>query len=262
MRGINRPFGVEFETSWPEWYEDYNEDSRWEWIENNLESHCEDWMEDGGSYGVEFPCGPFEGREGFNSLERICRNLSSVSEPDSRCGTHVHLDIGDFDTQHLVNLATFWAKHEYKLRNWFIPRDRRDSIYCRPLEEDEIFCNTDGFKHCKSPEQFRDGYGEEPYIATRKFTSLNFGHVDYYGTVECRLLEGTLSYPLIASWVRKLQAILDFSMRFEDEEEIAKIEFEMPNELFSMLDARTLNKTVRDFLYQRYTENTGRTVSF
>lgn len=58
---------------------------------------------------------PILSYEDIPTLQEIIRKLrkgGGKSDPDHNCGIHVHVDIGDMDTKHLMNLVNMIASHE------------------------------------------------------------------------------------------------------------------------------------------------------
>ncbi len=152
--------------------------------------------------GKEFVSPPLHGDGGLNEIRDFCSYAVDHGwESDSRCGLHLHIGLGDFEPQELKSLA--YAYHiTYPLWSQFISEERSgDSMCGRPrYSKSEIE---------KIPTEDYEGW--EYFVAERdRFDAINWRAFLVHGTIELRLLNGTLDSELICNWIKAHTRFIDF----------------------------------------------------
>lgn len=132
-------------------------------------------------YGVELVTTPLK----FNQLKDTLSQLKLLPTPLSsvRCGTHLHIDTLSYSLQELLNFCAVY----YILESYIIQiskKDRHNNPFCRTLNHSEGIYSilTDFFLNEKIP-----------YIDTSKYSCLNLGSLETFGTIEFRFLDSSLN---------------------------------------------------------------------
>jgi hypothetical protein len=141
--------------------------------------------------GIEIPSPILCGKDGLKELKEVVQLLR---ENGGRCthadGLHVHHEATEFrDRQLLYRLLRSWKNNHPNIHKLVAARRYRGAAahYCYPIQDRTI---EDG------------GY-------TDKFTDINTNHLNYRGTIEIRLHEGTLDYDKIEAWVLYGQSFME-----------------------------------------------------
>lgn len=119
----------------------------------------------------------FNAARGFEPLEKLCKILNDFdASVNDSCGLHVHLDHRDIDSSQLGDIGRHWKSYLEMLAA-MVPSTRRTSKYC----------------------QLR--------ASTEKYSAVNLGTFDRYGTIEIRLHSGTTNFTKIKNWIEILRRI-------------------------------------------------------
>jgi len=145
-----------------------------------------------------------------------------VTEKDS---VHVHIDCGDVDQRLLI---ASWLKHEKRFRAMF-PKHRRKSTYCEPVSE------------LKKPKTIAQLFKIAENRAGSHHCDFSLKYYDERGTVECRMMEGTLSFIDILEWTKVCMRFIDVSRNIDPFECLLdKQQFDDGD--YSFLDCKQLEK--------------------
>lgn len=163
-----------------------------------------------GPKGVEVASYVAQGLEDIDHVSFVGRMLSlSGCKTNPNCGYHVHAEAKDLDINTVGVLIAHWLKIEHWVEN-MIPRQRRDTKYCRSLASLKVFDKEKLWKPQDlfvlfSPKNLGTFENEERRV------SLNLvNYVKYMlfpksssprCTLELRCPEGTLDYNEIKSWI-------------------------------------------------------------
>ena len=194
--GSKRKFGVEIETS---------HCRRREELQEHTNFGCKD---DPSVPGREFDSPIMYGDEG---LDHIVDFLAMANERDWQvdrsCGCHIHLDLRNESRDQLFHIAYAYA-FTNKIWRRCVPRNMQDRPYCRPprYRASDIEAGYD-----TGTEYERYSYSVDRYY------HVNLSAYGEHGTIEVRLLEGTLDAEVICNWItvhcRFIDAVKDLSFR-------------------------------------------------
>jgi hypothetical protein len=148
--------------------------------------------------GVEFNTVILCNDEGFKILEKILEVMNKYFTVDLKCGLHVHLGVNDFTKDKLQSLYVFYRYFESYFK-YYVRKDRLDNVYCKrmfKLSKEKIKEINFGTYYFVP---YRHKYDAE-YNENRRH-SVNFDPIKIYGTVEFRVMEGTLDYAKIKHWI-------------------------------------------------------------
>lgn len=154
---------------------------------------------DGSVHGMalELISPPMCGPKGIAEVKFVMGLLNAnQAKVDESCGLHVHHHASDLDDNHLKNLLIVWYKYQDLMYMIADPR-RETSQYCRKLEESD-FRRVVGLKR---------GFAAQVRTWSR-YQGLNFESLNRHGTVEFRLLEGTLNTEKVEAWVSLTQRLV------------------------------------------------------
>lgn len=189
-------------------YDDENEGC--EYAYHLLSNHgFDEWTEEihpDGS-GVEIPSPILRGREGLRELQQVMELLSSngfyVTQSD---GMHVHHDAPEWveDDSLVAHTLEMWEEN-LPLIHKFVAPNRATSSMCRSYKNASYAWELEQWENFKQTKDIS--------LLREKFRALNIGKLDYTGSLEIRLHEGTLDFQKAAAWIRFGQAFLNFSLK-------------------------------------------------
>lgn len=149
-------------------------------------------------------------------LENVCGALEALGVIcNHKCGTHVHLELADYDWRDLQRLMILWVRYEpffFSLQ----PANRRSKTYCAPLYRKEwIGYDSSNYSRaqaaCRATSQTvfdrearRLGGADEGGDRL----ALNIGGFWRNRRIEVRLHSGTINYHKIRHWVMLLSALV------------------------------------------------------
>ena len=135
---------------------------------------------------------------------------------DRRCGTHVHVGIGNFGVREIKRLGKAWLRYELALDNLH-PRSRSASNnhWCSSAYRTQAMVNSTG--RITTGFDLTSAFGiidaaADARTASRTFQSsrsskLNLYKFESIGTVEFRGHAGTLNFAKIDAWISLITAI-------------------------------------------------------
>ena len=150
--------------------------------------------------------------------------LAGDARVDNGCGCHVHVDTRDLTVEHLVNVIRIWVQVEGTMEQ-LVPSARRRSTYCHPVADalavwltrldstpypdlttmiGELVFQCPG----ESATRYMKEHSKHGWMRSR---TLNLRSHWYRGTIECRLLEGTLDASRIIHWGMLLANMVDYA---------------------------------------------------
>lgn len=137
--------------------------------------------------------------DGFKSLETCCRVLNnSGASVNSSCGLHVHVGVGEYTGEEIVNIYKNYQKLEALVDSFMAPSRRGDNnTYSRSIAEYD-------FNSCHSAQDLADK------IYTR-YVKVNPQAYARHRTVEFRQHQGTTNYEKISMWVNFCCKLVEWS---------------------------------------------------
>lgn len=169
------------------------------------------------SNGAEIRCKPANGDELFNQIDFMCDYLKSVGcATNKRCGLHIHIDardLNDNDLKKIYMTYSVFQKQLFKVVNKY----RQNNNYCEKLYEDRLInlmnnniynviygVNNNRIKLNNSTIYDRHSHERYKFINATTFKCL--------GTIEIRLLEGTLNSEKIKNWIKLNLNLFNFAL--------------------------------------------------
>lgn len=215
--------------------------------------------------GFEINTAPAGGDVFVKQVVEICDELATCkAEVNPQCGLHVHLDARDFNFYDIRRLVKIYSAIEPTLFE-MVPASRRLSHYCVRCGDMYTAAIQSGkLPHSKLKEAVVYGvYGDRESTVHRKhkypddlrrarYNALNLHSWFYRGTVECRLLEGTVDPNEIVSWGVLWANILDFALHSSDDEVAGFDKKHSYDHLIEIIDKTTFNGMIQDFIKQRH----------
>ncbi len=180
--GSKRTFGVEIETARCSGFSQIYQDTIW---------GCTD---DYSISGKEFISPPLKGDKGLEEIRSFCAMaLDRRWRVNSNCGLHVHIGMGDMSPKALKRIA--YAYHlTYKLWTAFVSPNRDCNRMCgqpRCSIDDILAIDTNNYEDWDLFVSKQD-----------RFEFLNWRAFIVHGTVELRIMDGSLDGDLICNWVK------------------------------------------------------------
>jgi hypothetical protein len=217
--------------------------------------------------GFEINTAPAAGDLYVRQITDICKKLAKAkAEVTAQCGLHVHLDARDYNFYDIRRLVKVYAAIEPALF-LMVPPSRRNSRYCArcadvyeeaikdgkvPHKEvkESIVLGTYG--ELDSTEHRRHKYPDD--LRRARYNALNIHSWFYRGTIECRLLEGTVDPEEIINWGVLWAKVLDYSLHSGDDE-VSKLS--KAKSIDSLNTIVKDNKKLKDYIITRYNKYKG-----
>lgn len=147
-------------------------------------------------------------------LGSICGALEALGAVcDTRCGTHVHFELGEYNWRDLQRLMILWVRYEpffYSLQ----PANRRSKHYCTPMYRRE-WDGSDSSNYRIAQAACRATSQTVFEREARRLGSdninrlgLNIGGFWRNQRIEVRLHSGTINYHKIRHWVMLMSALI------------------------------------------------------
>lgn len=180
--------------------------------------------------GFEINTAPAGGDLYVRQITEICDVLEKAeAKINEQCGLHVHIDARDYNYNDLHKLVKIYAAIEPTLFA-MTPSNRHNSAYaikCGDKLEKAI--KNERSAHIELKQRVVSAiYGVADSIyredkrgagpGTGRYYALNLHSWFYRGTIECRLLDGTLDKKEIIDWGVLWANILDFALQTSDDE--------------------------------------------
>lgn len=146
--------------------------------------------------GKEFKTTPKTFTHSLELFKQLHNHLKYGEQAFSdRTSIHVHVNVGEFDTEQAKNLVLLYALVE-PLFFEFVGNGRKDNIYCVPLNY-----------------TYLPNYYNKPFTKLRdqwhKYTAFNILPVNTLGTVEFRHMYGTNNLETFTKWLESIKALHD-----------------------------------------------------
>lgn len=176
--------------------------------------------------GFEINTAPAAGDLFVKQIASICDVLNSAgANIGINCGLHVHVDARDFNFHDIKKLLKIYTAIEPALF-YMVPKHRRNSKYCRPLESHYANVLENKIPHKTLRKNIvYDVYGDNQSTVYRNskygpahYDALNVHSWFFRGTIECRLFEGTTNAYDIINWGMMWANILDTALHLSDTE--------------------------------------------
>lgn len=173
------------------------------------------------------------GNAGYGELRDTMRIIRQAgANVDRACGTHVHHDVTDFDTDAIARLIRS-MRHTQAAFAAYVPRSRWNAGYSRLLNdyawdrldrnvnEGTLFASNQGRRYPAA------GF----YCEVDRHMFYNFQSLGTYGTVEFRGHSGTLNAAKLRPWIAVAQALIEWVRQGN--------QFDQAQTVTSMLDTFT-----------------------
>jgi hypothetical protein len=190
------------------------------------------WTEGTPLLSAEIRTAPARGQKFIDQISEITEVLKSVgAKVNTTCGLHVHIDARDFEVEDIVKTAYVWSKVEdFFLKQ--VPAHRQGNGFSEPWDTELLEALREVKKRkAKKKESYKtllsrlgnsdhnmydaalaQGYEDLQGVIEDgdKYKALNFMPLTAYGTLENRLLEGTLDAKRIIHWATMNSDMVDF----------------------------------------------------
>ena len=158
-----------------------------------------------GTNGFELVSPILQGEAGLNELMKVCKVLNDCkAKVNQTCGTHVHINARNFTLEQWKRLYINYARLERVIDGWMANSRRENSaFYCQ------------GFSQIRNFETKINEVTNLNDIAqnvlTGRYWKVNPQSYSVHNTCEFRQHAGTTNYVKIASWIRFLSNLVDYS---------------------------------------------------
>jgi len=163
------------------------------------------------NYGGEIVMLPRRGDILYDDLLTITKTLKEQSRAyiSSKCGYHLHIDIRDFDWQHMLVLTLMTKMIEPHIYSW-LPSSRRTSRWCRPVSQ-----SINSLRYINDRDSFMDYYYDDGSFRNEKYHEKRYHglnlhcHFQANQGVEIRYHSGTLNADKMLHWSILWTQIID-----------------------------------------------------
>lgn len=214
--------------------------------------------------GFEITTAPANGNKFVEQIKDITNGLGDAKPIITKeCGLHIHIDARDFTYNDMAKLIKLYAAIEPVLFA-MVPEHRRKSKYCLPCGEKYykgILASTRPDKdHWVTKSQLvfntynsydSDSLRKSKYNDAR-YNALNLHSWFYRGTIEFRLMEGSVDPAYITNWGILWAKILDYVIQTDEKElDLMINEFNKASKpqlilTFIVKDDKILDKFIRE----------------
>lgn len=221
------------------------------------------------SSGFEINTAPAGGDIFIKQIKEICGELNNAGAiVNKKCGLHIHLDARDFNYKDIQSLIKVYNTIEPCLFA-MVEEHRRRSHYCMPCAEKYMkgiphhsWYSTDGkVKHHNVKNNVVDSvYGanglpeKKSKYNDARYNALNLHSWFYRGTIEYRLLEGTIDPKEIINWGMMWSNILNYALNVKDDT-IETKSVNVKQAYKNLLAMMNGNKVLDKFIKTRYKRN-------
>ena len=180
--------------------------------------------------GFEINTAPAGGDKFVEQITAICGALEKAgASVDRCCGCHVHIDARDMDFYAVRRLITIYASMEPALFA-MVPETRRRNAFCSPCGEEFVSVVKTGRISAaevrnrihqaiyRTTDEGRLAEAKRSKCGAERYKALNLHSWCFRGSVECRLLDGTVDADDIINWGALWARILDFAQARTDED--------------------------------------------
>lgn len=150
--------------------------------------------------------------DGLKSLETCLRVLNTAgASVNSSCGLHVHVGVGEYAGEEIVNIYKNYQKLERLIDSFMAPSRRGNNAYYA----DSIL----GYDYnlCHAP-------GDITNIMFGRYFKVNPQAYDRHKTVEFRQHQGSVDYKKISMWVKFCCKLVEWSKKHTLQAEVTSIE--------------------------------------
>lgn len=222
IRFTGRRFGVEIEYSnytvdrghlaqlirdagQPAEWEDYNHRQRAHW-------KC---TTDATVSGGEVVSPILRGKPGYEAVKAVCRAIKAAGgSVDRQCGLHVHHDVTDFDNDGITRLVRNIKNAQTALAG-YVSSSRSRNRWCPTMTAAEFDQIEARFRAGEVALRGGSGCPVDSWCnggrCNHRYRAWNFTSILSYGTVEFRIMSGSLNAPKIRTWIEVGSALVEFT---------------------------------------------------
>ena len=143
----------------------------------------------------------------LNYLSKKLKQYSRVNE-SNRTGVHVHVNMLRSTNTQVFNMIVLYLIFEDLLVEW-CGSERVGNHFCLRAKDAKNLLKT--LTQCADSGNLRSGMSDRV-----RYAALNINSMARYGSLEFRPMRGTVDPEIIATWVRMLLKIKDYSAKFDD----------------------------------------------
>ena len=155
--------------------------------------------------GREFKTCPLPLKYVEPALTQLFNGLNDDRDFSNRTSVHVHQDVRSFSMENLfVLILTYMIIEPLMFR--FADSSRRKSIYCVPMNSANTL-----LKMCKHTDLEQSLYNS--VSSCEKYSALNLGPINTFGTLEYRHMSGTDNIPKLLVWISLINKLKIWAYR-------------------------------------------------
>jgi hypothetical protein len=149
--------------------------------------------------GLEFISKPLKPTQIETAIEHLYTNVIDKDAHFSpRTSLHVHMNCRELTFMQIYNIVLLYQCFEDLMYD-YAGVERKKSIFCVPVGNTNYYIN------------FRRHFGSGSMVGWSKYTGLNLGQLNNYGTIEFRHLRGTRDKQVIYQWLHFLFNLYNFA---------------------------------------------------
>lgn len=159
-----------------------------------------------GTQALELVSPILQGEEGIAELMKVCKVLKKCGAKVNRsCGTHIHINARNFSIDQWKRIYINYARLENVIDK-IMPSSRRGNTnqYCKG------FSNISNYESRINTATTLDGIARGIFNGSR-FWKVNPQSYSRHNTVEFRQHSGTTDFIKLATWIRFLSNLVDYS---------------------------------------------------
>lgn len=191
-----------------------------------------------GTNGFELVSPILQGEAGLAELMKVCIVLNQCGAKVNRsCGTHIHINARNFSLEQWKRIYINYARLESVIDGWMANSRRSDSnTYCKG------FGRVESFERRMNEATSLDNIAR--HVLTGRYWKVNPQSYSVHNTCEFRQHAGTTNYIKIASWIRFLSNLVDYSeLHTVNERTLDSLKAFNNTEIVDYLKYRTLELT-------------------
>lgn len=156
--------------------------------------------------GIEFISKPLKPTQIETAIEHLYNDVMDKDAHFSpRTSVHVHMNCRELTFMQIYNIVLLYQCFEDLLYD-YAGVERKKSIFCVPIGNTNYYIN------------FRRHFSQHAMVGWSKYTGLNLGQLNNYGTIEFRHLRGTRDKQTIYQWLHFLFNLYNFATSYTTEQ--------------------------------------------
>jgi hypothetical protein len=206
--------------------------------------------------GLELVSPILSGKNGYKTLKKAINALKNAgARVNVTCGIHTHLGMQNESNKMIAEFATIYFGVQLQLE-WLVSKSRRGgrNSYTRPMSsgwlrdvQQQLSSEADGGSNSRTGWNFS------------RYSHFNITALDKHGTVELRMMNGSVNSKKVMAWVELNQALanlartnMETNATFSDVEGLRNMTIE---QVLDLAVQHGLSVATRNFLFNRAQAN-------